>query len=564
MDLLDKLVKAAKSKDSAAIGRHRPLNSSAYALLCKHQLGVLVGRLLKLGAAFLVMAVTLGLTAVLLREQNAPFHVKSVDDYWNETGLKSKALEDVVDDDLCESSQRYFLACANALVNVADRLGVWIDPVSGEIQSEPRPESNLTEKLALSPWKDLLEKHPDLAKAFSFRSLWRRLVQNYIPSGKEASLTGAALNGFLSVFRDPHTYILPVDYYQEVLAKANSSSLALGIVLAPSEDGYFLRKVIDASPAFKAGLRVGDSVVNVNGVSLQGVPPQKMGELLKANEGEVTSFEILRRGKRSRVSITRSIEVTPAVTWHRLEGSRAVAVLTVHKFSKDSCQEVKASLNEMNAQFYRGLLLDLRDNSGGQMDEASCMVSLFMGPELPAFRIKYLDPAKPIETVFGFEEKIWTGKVAILMNGGTASASEILAGSLRDYERAILVGERSFGKGSFQEGETWSQNSRIGFFQTKGFYYLPSGYSPQQKGLMPDVPVKFRQAFSLRESDQYLNPLQSPSSFGMPAFSRTLDYGPCLGSVGRSEGEDPQLSQARRALFCEPVATTGGPRAPIQ
>lgn len=521
-----------------------------------------MGRLLKLGAAFLLMALTLGLTAVLLRDEVSPSKVKSVDDYWRETGLTASSLEEVVDDDLCSSSQRYFLACSNALLTVADRIGVQFD-FQGEMSAQPRSTSNMTERQTLQPWKDFLANHPTEAKNFSFRNLWHRLVRDFIPSAKEASLTGAALNAFLSVFRDPHTYILPVDYYQDVLAKAKSTSIALGIVLAPGEDGYFLRKVIEASPASKAGLKVGDSVLSVNGISLTGIAPQKLGELLKASEGDVTTVEILRRGKRTQVEVQRSVEVTPSVTWHRLEGSRAVAVMTLHKFAKDSCQEMKTALKELNAKFYRGLLLDLRDNSGGQMDEASCMVSLFVGPELPAFRVKYLDPAKPMETYFGFEDKIWDGKVAVIMNSGTASASEILAGSLRDYERAILVGEKSFGKGSFQEGETWSQNSRIGFFQTKGFYYLPSGYSPQQKGLIPDVAVKFRQTVSLREADQYMNPLQTPSNREAVGFSRTLDYGPCLSPEG-ADGEDPQLVKARQALFCQPVATSGGIRAPIE
>ncbi|HRO67486.1 MAG TPA: S41 family peptidase, partial [Pseudobdellovibrionaceae bacterium] len=265
------------------------------------------------------------------------------------------------------------------------------------------------------------------------------------------------------------------------------------------------------------------------------------------------------RGKSLKIAVQRSNVKIPSVVWKKLEGDRPVGVLTLHKFAQGSCMDMKKSLTEMNRKKLQGLLLDLRDNSGGQMDEAACMVSLFVGPDKAAFRIRYLDPSRDPETHFGSEVQLWKGPVAVLVNSGTASAAEILAGSLRDHKRALLVGERTFGKGSFQEGEIWKKNGRIAFFQTKGFYYLPSGYSPQLKGVAPDVKVAFRKSSAFREEDQYLNPLLSPSRVEEPP-TRTVDFSICPSSAGLTD--DPQLNQAQTALFCDSVAG-GGPRAAL-
>ncbi|MBX3040086.1 MAG: PDZ domain-containing protein [Bdellovibrionaceae bacterium] len=507
----------------------------------------------------LAIGVSLWLGRVWLSgPEKASVATKSVDDYWAETGLSPDSLRDVVDDDTCQSSRRYFLACANALVTVAGRMGYEIS-LQGELKPLSEKSNDQTEITQLETWKKSYSENPQALKVVRFGSLWKQLMEMPIQQGKRATLTGAGLNAFLSVFRDPHTYILPLDYYQNVISNPQASSTVLGVVLARSEQGYFLRKVIEGSPAASSGLQRGDWVLSVNEVVLKDYPPQRLGDLLRGAEGKSTEIEVLRGGKNLKISVQRSNVKIPSVAWKPLEGDRPVGVLTLHKFAQGSCMDMKKALTEMNGKKLQGLLLDLRDNSGGQMDEAACMVSLFVGPDKAAFRIRYLDPSRDPETHFGSEAQLWNGRIAVLVNSGTASAAEILAGSLRDHKRALLVGERTFGKGSFQEGEIWKRNGRIAFFQTKGFYYLPSGYSPQLKGVAPDVKVSFRKSLALREEDQYLNPLLSPSRVEEPP-TRTVDLSICASSAGVTD--DPQLNQAQTALFCEPVAG-GGPRAAL-
>lgn len=479
---------------------------------------------------------------------------KTVDEYWAETGLGPEALEDVVDDDSCRSSQRYFLACVNAVGSVADRLGLRFTTDGRLLRGTAGGDS--TERDLIEPWKEFYANNQDRLHKISFRKTWRKMIKDHVAQDRRAAMTGAALNGFLSVFRDPHTYVIPVKFYQEVVAKSHISSSALGIVLARGEGGYFLRKVVEGSISSKAGLKKGDWILSVDGIPLRNVPSQRLSDVLRARVGATTRLEVVREGRSFIVEVPRTNSEIPSVSWRRLEGTRPVALLTINKFARESCQDVKGALAEINVERLRGLVLDVRDNTGGQMDEAACIVSLFVGTDKPAFKIRYLDPAKESETYYGQEEKIWTGKIAVLINSGTASAAEILAGSLHDHGRALLVGERSFGKGSFQEGEIWNRNRGIAFFQTKGFYYLPSGFSPQLRGLEPDVKADFRQAKVNREEDQYVNPLNPPIVGQKGQALRSVDLSTCL-EAGDMDGEDPQMTKARTALFCAPVANGG-------
>lgn len=508
--------------------------------------------------AFLALGVGLRWVRAIQSDQKPlPASLKTLDQYWAETGLGLESLSDLLENESCRGSQRSFLACTNALVSVATRLGY---ELTLEGQLRPRlmvSPSDETELALLGPWKEAFAKDPRRFDHFDFVSLWQDLMELPASSGKESALAGAGVNAFLSVFRDPHTYILPLDYYQNVISNPRASTSVLGIVLARSERGYFLQKVIEGSPAAQAGLRRGDWVIAIDGHRLKGLSSQALNEMLRSSTGIETKITVMRERKTIVAQVRRSLLKIPSVAWKELEAQPSVGVLTLHKFAKGSCADMRLALNEMKKKKLQGLLLDLRDNSGGQMDEAACMVSLFVGPEKVAFRIRFLDPSRDSEIHYGSEQKSWPHPMAILINSGTASAAEILAGSLRDHHRALLVGERTFGKGSFQEGELWNRNSKVAFFQTKGFYYLPSGFSPQMKGVAPDLAVDFRRSLALREIDQYIHPLSSPNQVAEPPL-RPVDWTRC--SVVAMEAGDPQLNQAQAALRCGAVAG-GGSRA---
>lgn len=507
---------------------------------------------------FSLLVLAVGVSLSLSRSGSDTSRVKSVEDYWAETGLGPAALEDLLQDQTCASSERYFLACANSILTISNRFNLNFttegrlvpvgDSVSGDMSSE---------KKQLQPWREFFTNHTDKATKISFLQAWRELEKKHIAESKKAWMVGLGLNGFISVFRDPHTYLMPVSQFKEVVSKADSRSTSLGVVVGQLDGRYVVRKVTYGSPAKKAGIQKGDVLISVNGHEVHGLLMARVSELLKGEVGETSTLILSRDGEKTKYKLLRTEVTVATVSTQVIEGIKPVGIIGINKFAKGACEKVKESLGILQKAQVRGLLLDLRDNPGGQMEEAACVASLFVGADKKIFEIRYLDPTKKAEIYYGGEDQVFTLPVAVLINASSASAAEIVAGALRDLKRAVLVGEKTFGKGSFQEGEYWSQNKKIALFETKGFYYLPSGRSPQMKGLEPDVAVSFDNIWVGRESDQFTNPLWAPErQVRLPGAVYSANE--CLALEGEEQSEDVQLSKAREVLFCNGTVARAG------
>lgn len=487
-----------------------------------------------------------------------------VENYWHETDLKESELLNLIQDSQCHSSRRYFLACINAISSVSNKLNLFIT-FSGHLESYKKYQTiPKNEKLLIQPWNEWTLKNWNLHTQISFPDLWSKIkIKNKEElNKKEEYLVGVALNGFLSIFRDPHTYLIPTRLYKEVISASTNKSNSLGIVVAPEKKHFLIRKVNKFSLAEEFDLRKGDIILSVNGVKTEGITPGKMSELLKAKESEVTQLTLGRKAEVIRKNILRKTKEIPNVTSSFVKSNENVHVITVNKFSNNTCKDVKKEFYKIKKiSKIDALILDLRENPGGQIEEASCLVSLFVGSEKLIFRIQFLDSAKTDEKYFGEEKQIYAGPLAVLINSGSASASEIVAGSLQDYHRALIIGERSFGKGTFQEGEVWKNNQNIAFFQTKGFYLLPSGRSAQITGIEPDVSLKMKQYSTVREADQYQNPLQPPQVDNWLTHRNLLTNSSCrsgtrlavVSQQDRSDevGVDDEIESASKLLMCQ-------------
>lgn len=497
-----------------------------------------------------LFVLAVGVSLSLSRNGSRASKVKSAEVYWAETGLDAAALEDLLQDNTCSSSERYFLACANSILTIANRFNLSLNQDGRLVDLAHALSTDMTsEKKQLEPWKQYFSRNTQKASQISFLNVWKELEEKYIHPEQKPMMVGLGLNGFISVFRDPHTYLMPVSQFREVVAKADSRSTSLGVNLGQSHGRYVIRKVIEGSPAKKSGLKKGDVILAINGKKTQGLLQARVNEMLKGEIGDWTAFLVERDGEIKKIRMRRTEITVTTVTTQVIDGIKPIGVIGINKFAKGACEKVKESLNLVKKANVRGLLLDLRDNPGGQMEEAACISGLFVGGDKKIFEVRYMDPEKKSEEYFGGENQIFDLPMAILINAGSASAAEIVAGALRDLNRAVLVGERTFGKGSFQEGEFWSQNKNIALFETKGFYYLPSGRSPQMKGLEPDVAVNFDNIYTGRESDQFMNPLRAPEK-KVRVLEKLLSSEDCLDLEDSESSEDLQLAKARQVLFC--------------
>lgn len=502
-----------------------------------------------LSVSILSLLVALGLACLPSRTGTEGSKIRTIDDYWAETELSAAPLEDLLQDQTCVSSERYFLACANAILSMANRFNLSFN-TSGELV--PVSKVGLieasSEKAQLEPWKRFYYQGLEMTK-ISFLKAWQRLDSHYVKFHQRPMIIGMGLNGFISVFRDPHTYLVPVAQFKEVYSRADNRSTSLGLILGLSNGQYVVKKVTEGSPAKKVGLQRGDVLVSINATKVRGLFQARVSDLLRGELGQVSELVLKRDGQAFKVKLRR-VEITvPTVTTQFVDGIKPVGVIGINKFAKGACAKVKDSLKMLSKAHIRGLLLDLRDNPGGQLEEAACISSLFVGPKEKIFEVRYLDSRKKSEAYYGTEEKIFDLPVAVLVNASSASASEVVAGALRDLNRAILVGERTFGKGSFQEGEIWAQNGKVALFETRGFYYLPSGRSPQMTGLEPDVLVSFDNIKLGREEDQYINPMHAPD-VKVDSQARQFSYENCLEADSNESSEDLQMQTAKQAVLC--------------
>ncbi len=492
--------------------------------------------------------------SILDRSDEAP----SAEAYWFQTGLSEKDLFKFLQDSTCHSSDRYLLACLNAIQQVAIRNGVILEPLVGFQKISAERHRELNEKDLLGPWQTVIKNRKSGESLHNFQNLWQELTNKYIGESKKPMMTGIALNGFLSVFRDPHTYLIPIEYYRQMVASSDYKTSSYGFVITRIQKKFFIKKVIPGSPSDFVGLKRGQEVTQINNWDLKEMDLTTLNEKIRSEKSPNIQIAVQNTsGLKARFSIRKSNQALSTVHLKFLDTKTPTALLTLDRFTRKSCEKVKVALAEVREMGVRNLILDLRDNPGGQMDEAGCIASLFTGPEKRIFSVRYLKNPGQNEAYISEEDKAFTGRTVVLINRGTASASEILAGALREYNRAILVGERTFGKGSFQEGDVWKLNPRLALFETKGFYYLPSGFSPQKLGLSPDLSVESANSGS-REEGQYWNSLDLSQTETEPQPSG-LSFETCH-SMDQLAGnpEDPEITKAQQALSCWGVAQVSG------
>ena len=522
-------------------------------------LALLLFRLMRrVAKAVLLFNLQVLLLAPQCVQQKLDQGVKSTDQYWSETGLGSKELESLLEDRNCRLDEQSFLACVNAVSQMAERYDQAV-LMSGELRpmTSEDVDNRQTEKKDLNRWAP---KFSDLHEKISFLKIWKDLDARFIRPSERSSIIAVGINGFLSIFKDPHTYLMPMAMYEEVIANSENKNATAGMVARRTKGELVVRKVYEGSPAERAGLKKGDQILAIDGQKISNMVSSKIADVIKMRGMDRVELTVLRKGEKRDIEIYRSETIVPSVVGKRIEGSRTTGLITIHKFSKDVCKIAKQKIIDFKQEAVEGILLDLRDNPGGQVEEAACVANLFLDRGTFMFETRYLDASKPSDQYIAENEKTYAGPLAILINSGSASASEIVAGALRDQGRAKLVGERSYGKGSFQDGRVWGANPKIVLFETEGFYYFPSGWTPQLVGLQPDVQVNFNMSDSLREEESFMNPLVPVDSWSGPQSLSWLTERDCdldLQEITTSfstsiavMNDDPQLQKAQALISC--------------
>ncbi len=324
-----------------------------------------------------------------------------------------------------------------------------------------------------------------------FGEVFDRIRGEYVEPPDERELIRSAIQGMLTSL-DPHSGYLNPDDYQDVREDTSVVFGGLGIEVTMEEGVVKVISPIDGTPAAKAGILANDLIVELDGAQVQGMTLDEAVEVMKGTVGTDITLTVMREGvdEPLEFTLTRDIIELQAARWFFEED---VGVIRLSRFSEQAYTGVETAIKEMFAErdgeAPEGIILDLRNNPGGLVDQSVYVADAFLDngavvitrgrtqSESSRYDAKPDDLDRMIEDV----------PVIVLINGGSASAAEIVAGALQDHKRATVVGTRSFGKGSVQSIISLGRNGAMRL--TTARYYTPDNRSIQAAGITPDIRV---------------------------------------------------------------------------
>jgi carboxyl-terminal processing protease len=325
----------------------------------------------------------------------------------------------------------------------------------------------------------------------------------YVDDINITEIVNKSLEGLMSNL-DAHSSFMTKKKYDDMKVQTDGEFGGLGITVGMRDGALTVIAPIEGTPADKVGLKAGDIILKINDKSTLNMTIDEAVNIMRGKPKTKINLTIVRKGERKplKFTIIRDIIKIDSVYTKKIEGSD-VAYIRVTSFDKKVVKDVKKALKENKNT--KGIILDLRNNPGGLLSQAVGLVDLFVDKGVIVSQKGRIESENEIykATREGTYKDI---PMAVLVNGGSASASEIVSGALQDHKRAIIVGEKTFGKGSVQVILPLGKGE--GLRLTVARYYLPSGRTIQAKGVTPDievapgeVKVKEEDEFSIKEAE---------------------------------------------------------------
>ena len=352
--------------------------------------------------------------------------------------------------------------------------------------------------VALSSESDIYKKI-DL-----FGEVLEKINEEYVDEINQSESMDSAINGLLQSL-DPYSSYLSPDNFQEMQTETSGEFGGLGIEVSMEAGVVKVISPIDDTPASRAGIKAGDYIVKINNIQVQGKSLTEAVELMRGPVGSDIELTVRRRGERKVLTfnLTREIIEIQSVKSDLLD--KNIGYLRLTSFNENSSQQIKKRITDFDKETnLKGYILDLRNNPGGLLSQAIRITDFFLdNGEIVSTKGR---KSSENRRWFAKEGDLTDGKpIIVLINYGSASASEIVAGALKDHKRAIILGDRSYGKGSVQSIIPLRNDGAIRLTIAK--YYLPSGTSISEVGVTPDIQVdEENDDFKIKtETDNQLN-----------------------------------------------------------
>lgn len=349
-----------------------------------------------------------------------------------------------------------------------------------------------------------------------FNYVFDQILQNYVDELDPKILYEGALKGMMEAIGDPYTVYLDPDSMRDMNETTSGNFGGVGLTISkptentPEKPAYVeVASPVEDSPGAKAGIQSGDKIIAIEG---EPTPSMTMNEVLLKLRGEIgapVTITILRGANmKFDVTLVRALIEVPTVKYGMIEGT-SIGYVRLIQFTPETPIRLQDALDKFQANNYTGLIMDLRDNGGGLLNSGVSVADKFIS-EGPIVSTKSRIPTENQQFTASSSTTVKKDiPVVVLINRGSASASEIVAGALKDYHRAYLVGERTYGKGSVQQIRYLTYNYSEGFKYTTARYYTPSDINIDKIGIPPDLEISNLKKFTEDEEKKYIEMLNS-------------------------------------------------------
>ena len=344
----------------------------------------------------------------------------------------------------------------------------------------------------------------------NFIKAYNDVVDNYYEDVSEDKIIDAAITGMMSYLDDDYTTYLDEYDTEDLTESLRGTYEGIGITIAENDDGNIeIKKVLDGSSASEVGIKVGDIVKGINGTSVLGKYPTELTDLIDKVEGTF-KIEVLRDDETLEFEVEKRELIVPALTSEvkTNQSGKKVGYLYLSSFTSSLGIQVKEELKKFDEEKINNLIIDVRYNSGGYLQSTTDILELFLNKNELMFSLEYKKDTIKYKAEIGTDKKY---NIVVLINGASASASEVLASSLKDNGKATIIGSTSYGKGKVQMTGELDDGSMYKYTSAK--WFRPNGECIDGVGIKPDIAVDLNENYLENPIEENDNQLMSAISY---------------------------------------------------
>ncbi len=360
-------------------------------------------------------------------------------------------------------------------------------PVAVELETETEvPLQDTSEEVTVQ----------DSGKMDKVAQAYQLIKGSYVEEVKEEQLIEGAIQGMLTSLKDPYSVYMNQELSKQFNEALEPSFEGIGAEVSIVDGKIVIVAPFKDSPAEKAGIKPKDQILKVNGESVEGLDLYETTVKIRGKKGTTVKLEILRQGLKEPLVIQVKRDEIPQITVHskvKKQGGKSIGYMEITTFSKETAADFSKQLKSLEKKNIDGLIVDVRNNPGGLLESVQDILKEFVSSEKPYVQIEKRNGER--DKFYTTLEKEKPYPVAVLIDKGSASASEILAGALKEAEGYTLIGEKTFGKGTVQQAVSMGDGSNIKLTLYK--WLTPDGNWIHNKGIKPDLAVQQSELFQL-------------------------------------------------------------------